>query len=131
MAPASTKHNKWEKIDRVIGSRMSITGTETKRVCIECEGPVYTSDSWPDDAPFICDVCFAQRPDSEVLKDLPSNPELMNDAQLLRLCQMYSVKLPRTKLAELTNEARQRGVALKLLLREHLVTAVKIALGKR
>ena len=131
MGLTKTKQNKWDKVNHVVGSRENITGTDTKRVCIECQGPVYTSDSWPDDAPFICNVCFAQLPDADVLVNFPSDPELLDDAQLLRLCQLYRVRLPRTSLDELTEEARQRGVELKVLLREQLITAVKAVLEKR
>ncbi|GAA5154347.1 hypothetical protein GCM10023321_26010 [Pseudonocardia eucalypti] len=130
MKVANHKSRQWDTVDRVVGSREDITGAGKRALCVECQRPVFTSDGTPDDVPVICNVCFGNIPDSEILKDVPADIEFASAAQLIRLLQIYDVHPPHTTLSELQKKARRRGVSVKVVARDEIVAAVKQAMRK-
>ena len=115
----------WDEIEYVVGTRLDVTFTGRKRTCSKCGHDVFFRDrGYPRHIPVLCDVCFDERPDEEILGDLPADPDELNDAQLIRLCKQHDVR-GNIPLRRLRSEAKRRNVDLKTVAREQLLKQLK------
>ena len=96
-----------------------------KRRCTKCGHNVFFRDrGYPRHIPVLCDVCFGDLPDEEILGDLPTDLDQLNDAQLIRLCQRHGIR-GNTPLRRLRSEAKRRNLPIKTVARERLLKLLK------
>ena len=115
----------WAEVDYVVGTREDVSFTGIKRRCSRCDHDVFFRDrGYPRHIPVLCDACFNDLPDEEVLGDLPEDLDRLNDAQLIRLCQRHGIR-GNVPLRRLRSEAKRRNVPLKTVARERLLKLLK------
>lgn len=47
----------WTEVDYIVGTRDDVTRTGIHRPCTRCTHDVYTSKTYPETVPMICEVC--------------------------------------------------------------------------
>ena len=115
----------WDEIEYVVGTREDVSFTGMKRRCSKCGHNVFFRDrGYPRRVPVLCDVCFGDLPDEEILGDLPADLDQLNDAQLIRLCQRHNIR-GSVPIRRLRSEAKRRNLPLKTVARERLLKLLK------
>jgi len=115
----------WDEVDYVVGTREDVAFTGMKRRCSTCGHDVFFRDrGYPRRIPVLCDICFQALPDEEILGDLPTDLDLLNDAQLIRLCQRHNIR-GNVPLRRLRSEAKRRNLPIKTVARERLLKLLK------